>query len=232
MPFWGGCSKKPIESRLNLVLGGYEGGSGEGFGHWVLIPPGREGEEQQPCKRRGEEDEKDSQAEVKLSGGPSIRRGWREGEGVWRPPSASRNPARSCLAFVGLSWTLNVFLINRPIVSKPPRGVYKPAIKWERSISCLLEAFAGNFDGRQNAAPLPNHETTLLASLLLRTTFYKWGSSPGKQRVRWQPPLSKLLFPRLTHGALESLNDSQAGKKQPQKAARLHRLFIVNFFLI
>lgn len=111
-----------MESRLDLVRGGCEGGSREGFGHWVPIPPGRQENSSSPV--RGEEDEKDSQAEVRLSGGPSIRRGWREEEGVWQPPGASRNPARSFLAFVGLSWTLNVFLINRPSVSKPPRGVY------------------------------------------------------------------------------------------------------------
>lgn len=51
------------------------------------------------------------------------------GDGVSQSPCASRNLARSCLAFVGLSWTLNVFLINRLSVSKPLRGVYDLAIK-------------------------------------------------------------------------------------------------------
>lgn len=59
------------------------------------------------------------------------------GEGGSQPPCASRNRARSCQAFVGLSRTLNVFLINRLSVSKPPRGVYNLAIKWERGISLL-----------------------------------------------------------------------------------------------
>lgn len=57
------------------------------------------------------------------------------GEGAHSRRVESGNPSRSCLAFVGLSWTLNVFLIKRLSVSKPPRGVYSLAIKWERGIS-------------------------------------------------------------------------------------------------
>ena len=128
----------------------------------------------------GEEDEKGSQAEVGHSGGPSSRRGWRlrAGRGARSRRVASRNPARSCLAFVGLSRTLNVFLINRLSVRKPPRGVYNLAVKWERRISlppALPENIRWGLEGEQKAAPQPRQETMVLASLLLAITFLQVG---------------------------------------------------------
>lgn len=77
-------------------------------------------------------------AELGHPGSPSLtHRGWMEGRRLWARSRrvGSGNPSGSCLAFVGLSWTLNVFLIKRLSVSKPPPGVYSLAIKWERGIS-------------------------------------------------------------------------------------------------
>lgn len=74
-------------------------------------------------------------------------------EGCGGGPAAQRGKGEhglGCLAFVGLSWTLNVFLINCWSVSKPLRRVYNQAIKWERRIS-LPENIRWGLEGGQKA---------------------------------------------------------------------------------
>lgn len=96
---------------------------------------------------RGEASAPQEERRVRRSGAGQLQRGGGTAapgrERARSRPVESGNPSRSCSAFVGLSWTLNVFLINRLSVSKPPRGVYSPAIKWERGIS-LPPALPGN----------------------------------------------------------------------------------------
>lgn len=134
LTFWGqGSKKNPVPAAFGPS--GLREAAGEALGA------------DSPRKRmRGEASAPREQRRVRRSGtgqpqpSPTAVPG---GEGARSGPVESGNPSRSCWAFVGLSCTLNVFLINRLSVSKPPRGVYSLAIKWERGIS-LPPALPGN----------------------------------------------------------------------------------------
>lgn len=147
------------------------------------ISPGREREEKHQLRRRregcGGRALGQSQPSSRGDGGTEAR----GGEGARRRRVESANPSRSCLAFVGLSWTFNVFLINSLRVSKPPQGVYSLAIKWERGIS-LPPALPGNIPwGLEGGREPPHREQCSYSDSCLDLPFLKSSTCKGKDKL-------------------------------------------------
>lgn len=135
------------------------------------------------------------------------------------------NPPRSCLAFVGLSWTLNVFLIKRLSVSKPPRGVYSLPIKWERGIS-LPPALPENVPGGSKGT----ESSSVGNSALPQTSAWNYLSKsplPIKERTSWQYPLFPLhsLPPDIWSSEKFQVFPVRKGTVQRSREARLQSLF-------